>query len=267
MTLLWLNGALVEEEQARIAPTDRGLLLGDGLFETMRVEDGTPLRLDRHLARLRAGAAVLDLPVPLDDTALAAAITDLLAARGLDRASLRLTLTRGTGPRGLLPPAEPSPTLLITVAPLPPPLPPARVVVARTTRRNEHSPLSRVKSLSYLDGVLARQEAARRGADDALLLNTAGRLAEASAANLFLVLDGALVTPPLAEGALPGVMRAAVIEALPVTERPVTLADLARAEELFLTSSLGVRPVLAVDGRPVGDGHPGPQTQAAAAIP
>lgn len=264
MTYLWLNGVLLPEEEARIAPADRGLLLGDGLFETLRVAAGRPLRLDRHLARLRAGAAVLGLPVPLDDAGLAAAMAALLERRGLTDASLRLTLTRGPGPRGLLPPAEPTPTLLITAAPLPPPLPPARVVVARDTRRNEHSPLARIKSLSYLDGVLARQEAARRGADDALLLNTAGRLAEASAANLFLVLDGALVTPPVSEGALPGVMRAAVLDAVAVVERPVAADELSRADEVFLTSSLGVRPVVAVDGTPVGDGRPGGRTMAVA---
>ncbi|WP_431860995.1 aminotransferase class IV [Azospirillum sp.] len=257
MTEVWLNGVLLAAEAARIAPDDRGLLLGDGLFETLRVSGGRPLRLDRHLARLRAGAEILALPVPLDDPGLAAAMDALLARRGLSEASLRLTLSRGPGPRGLLPPAEPTPTLLITAAPLPPPLPPARVVMAQGTRRNEHSPLSRIKSLSYLDGVLARQEAARRGADDALLLNTAGRIAEASAANLFLRLDDALVTPPVSEGPLPGVLRAAVLEAFPVVERPVTVEDLLLAEEAFLTSSLGVRPVIAIDGQPVGDGRPG----------
>lgn len=254
MTVVWLNGRLSAEDEARIAPADRGLLLGDGLFETLRVAGEHPVRLDRHLARLRAGAAVLGLPVPLDDAGLAAAMAALLRRCGLEDASLRLTLTRGPGPRGLLPPAEPAPTLLITAAPLPPPLPPARVVVARDTRRNEHSPLARIKSLSYLDGVLARQEAARCGADDALLLNTAGRVAEASAANLFLVLDGVMVTPPVSEGALPGVMRAAVMEATAVVERPVTVEDLDRAEEVFLTSSLGVRSVVMVEGRPVAVG-------------
>lgn len=254
MTEVWLNGIILPDYEARITPADRGLLLGDGLFETLRVRGGRPLRLDRHLARLRAGADVLGLPVPLDDAGLAAAMAALLRRCGLEDASLRLTLTRGPGPRGLLPPAEPTPTLMLTAAPLPPPPPPARVVVARETRRNEHSPLARIKSLSTLDGVLARQEAARRGADDALLLNTAGRVAEASAANLFLVLDGVVITPPVSEGALPGVMRAAVMEAFAVVERPVTVEDLNRADEVFLTSSLGVRAVVMVDGRPVAVG-------------
>lgn len=263
MTMVWLDGRLVPEAEARIAPSDRGLLLGDGLFETLRVADGRPLHLARHLARLRLGAAVLELPVPLDDAGFATAMASLLESRGLSEASLRLTLTRGGGPRGLLPPAEPAPTLLLTAAPLPPPLPPARVVVARGTRRNEHSPLSRIKSLCCLDNVLARQEAAQRDADDAVLLNTAGRVAEASAANLFLVLDGVLVTPAVDEGVLPGVRRAAVMAARPVIERPVTADELAAAGEIFLTSSLGVRPVVAIDGRPVGDGRPGPFALAA----
>ncbi len=255
MTHVWLNDALVAEEQARIAPTDRGLLLGDGLFETLRVASGRPRHLERHLARLRAGAAVLDMPVPLDDAGVAAAMAALLEARGLNEASLRLTLTRGAAPRGLLPPSQPTPTLLITAAPLPPPLPPARVVVATATRRNEHSPLARIKSLNCLDSVLARQEAARQGADDSLLLNTAGRVAEASAANLFLVLDRTLITPPISEGALPGVLRAAVMDAFAVEERTVSVDDALRAEELFLTSSLGVRPVIALNGRPVQMGE------------
>ncbi|HYC68073.1 aminotransferase class IV, partial [Brevundimonas sp.] len=101
MSVVWLNGALVDEGAARIAPTDRGLLLGDGVFETLRVEAGAPCRLERHLARLRAGAALLDLAVPLDDGAIAAAMAALLEAHGLAAASLRLTLTRGSGPRGL----------------------------------------------------------------------------------------------------------------------------------------------------------------------
>ena len=117
MIEVWLNGIIVPEHEARIAPDDRGLLLGDGLFETLRVSGGRPLRLDRHLARLRAGAEILGLPVPLDDAEFAAAMAALLARRGLSEASLRLTLTRGPAPRGLLPPAEPTPTMLLTPLP------------------------------------------------------------------------------------------------------------------------------------------------------
>lgn len=244
---LWLGDRLTEEADARISPLDRGFTLGDGLFETMRLAGGAVLRLDAHLARLAAGAQVLGLPLPGLD--LAGALAATAQANGLSEGVLRLTLTRGAGPRGVLPPAAPSPTLVITAAPAGPALPPARLVIARTTRRNELSPLAQVKSLNYLDGILARQEAARRGADDAVLLNTRERVAETTIANLFAVIDGALVTPPLADGVLPGVMRAAVM-AEGAQERPLAAFDLQRADELLLTSALGIRSVGEIEGRP-----------------
>lgn len=244
--MLWLGDRLVEEAQAHISPFDRGFTLGDGLFETLRLRGGAVLRPEAHLARLAAGATVLGLPVPGLD--LGAALAATAQANGLSEGVLRLTLTRGSGPRGVLPPAAPVPTLVITAAPAGPALPPARLVIARTTRRNELSPLAQVKSLNYLDGILARQEAARRGADDAVLLNTKERVAETTIANLFAVIDGALVTPPLADGVLPGVMRAAVM-AEGAEERPLGAFDLERADEMFLTSALGIRSVGAIEGR------------------
>lgn len=243
---LWLGTGIVAQEAAAISPLDRGFTLGDGLFETVRVASGTVLRVEAHLARLAAGARVLGLPLPALDLADALAAT--AAANALTDGALRLTLTRGVGPRGVLPPAAPVPTLVITAAPLPPPAAPARLVIVERTRRNEFSPLAQVKSLNYLDNILARQEAAARGADDGVLLNTRGEVAETSIANLFAVLDGALVTPPLAAGVLPGIMRAAVL-AQGAAERPLTVADLARAEEIVLTSALGIRSVAALEGR------------------
>lgn len=243
---LWLGTGIVAQEAAAISPLDRGFTLGDGLFETVRVASGTVLRVEAHLARLAAGARVLGLPLPALDLADALAATAV--ANALTDGALRLTLTRGVGPRGVLPPAAPVPTLVITAAPLPPPAAPARLVIVERTRRNEFSPLAQVKSLNYLDNILARQEAAARGADDGVLLNTRGEVAETSIANLFAVLDGALVTPPLAAGVLPGIMRAAVL-AQGAAERPLTVADLARAEEIVLTSALGIRSVAALEGR------------------
>lgn len=254
---LWLNGGLVEEDAARIDPADRGFTLGDGLFETLRVAEGAPRYPGRHLARLRAAAGVLDLPLPWTDAELLAGMTDLMTACAIRAGSLRLTLTRGPAARGVLPPDSPTPTLLMTAGGLPP-AGPVRAVVATVTRRNEHSPLSRLKTLNYLDTILARQEAARRGADDALLLNTAGRLAESSVANLVIRRGDRLLTPPVSEGCLPGIARALILERHAVEERPLTLDDLALADEAVLTNSLGLRPLVAVDGRPVGDGQPGP---------
>ncbi|QJE73306.1 2-keto-4-methylthiobutyrate aminotransferase [Aerophototrophica crusticola] len=239
--VLWLDGALVPAAEARIDPADRGLTLGDGLFETIRVEGGQGMRLDAHFARLGQGADLLGLPVPPGDDRLADAVAAVAGANGLADAAVRLTLTAGPGPRGLPRPTVPRPTLMLTAASLPPPQGPARLVVATVTCRNERSPLSRVKSLNYLDSILARNEATARGADDAVLLNTRGRVAEASAANLFALLDGVWVTPPVGEGALPGVMRAAMIREWAAVERALTVDELGRAEAIRLTTALGVR--------------------------
>ncbi len=149
----------------------------------------------------------------------------------------------------MLPTATTHPTVLITTAPLPPPQPPARLITATITRRNETSPLSRIKSLNYLDSILARQEAAEKGADDALLLNTNGFLAEATAANVFLLISGQLVTPPLTDGALPGIRRALLLETGTVIEQRISTADLARAESGFLANVLGVRQIGSIDER------------------
>ncbi|MFQ5765378.1 MAG: aminotransferase class IV [Rhodospirillales bacterium] len=254
-----LNGRLMTASEARIDPADRGLTLGDGLFETIAVRNGKAARLPAHLARLRDGARVLGIPVPADDRALEQALAEMAEANDITEGVLRLTLTRGPAPRGLAPPDPSPPTLLITGAgqALAPPRP-ATAVIAIATRRNEHSPLARIKSTSYLDGVIAAREAAEKGADEALLLNSAGNLAEAAAANLFLVLDGRAATPPIRDGALPGVMRADVIRVLGAAERTLKPADLAAASEALLTNSLGIRPLVTVDGAPVGDGEPGP---------
>lgn len=259
--IVYIDGALIAEDDACISVRDRGFTLGDGLFETMRAADGDVRRLDAHLARLRDGAGIIGLKLPWEDATIAAACSETLAANGLADGMLRLTVTRGAAPRGLLAPDDTPPTLVITAAPLPPPPPPARAIIATSTRRNEASPLARCKSLNYLDNIIARREADAGGADEALLLNGAGRLAEATIANLFVVLDSAVVTPAVSEGALPGVMRAAVIERFDGREETLAPNVFGRASEAFLTNSLGIRALIAVDGHPVGGGTPGPVTR------
>lgn len=246
--IVWLGEGLVPVERARIDPRDRGLLLGDGLFETVRVRNGSPRLWRRHLARLREGAGVLGLALPAVD--LEQAIAEIAAANGLPDAAVRLTLTRGVGPRGIAPPSDPPPpTLLITAAPLPARAAPVRLCIARSTCRNAHSPLARLKTLNYLDGVLARREALARGSDDAVLLNTDGRAAETTAASLFLRLDGRWATPPVEEGALPGVVRAELLAAGFAEERSVSAADLERATAILLANSLGVTAGASLEGR------------------
>lgn len=245
--LCWLNGALAPAPM--IDAADRGFTLGDGLFETIRVEGGRPRHLALHAARLAEGCRLLRLPSPVEG--LAGDMASLIAANGLDRAILRLTYTRGPSPRGLLPPAEVRPTLLMTLSPLPPPPGPARLVVATVTRRNEHSPLSRVKSLNYLDNILARIEAGERGADDALLQNSRGMAADSTIATFFARIGGKVVTPPISDGALPGIGRHLVLAAGLAEEASLPPDALAGAETAFLVSSQGVRAVASLEGRPL----------------
>ena len=261
-----LDGRLVEARAARIDTADRGLLLGDGLFETLLALDGRIVDLEAHLQRLRDSAVMLEIPMPTVD--LPAAMAETLEANALDsgRAALRVTVTRGPGPRGLAPPgdAETRPTLLVAAAPSPPPSSEPLHAIIATTRRNERSPLSRLKSLGYLDNVLARREAAERGAAEAILLNTAGRLACATAANVFLVRESRLMTPSIGDGALPGIARAAILElarelGVAAGERSLGPSDLAEADEAFITNSLiGVRPLAAVEGRNLAVAGAGP---------
>jgi len=232
------GGQLVAASKARVDFVDRGLTLGDGLFETIAVRDGRAARLNAHLIRLRDGADIIGLNVPLGDQELSAALQDVIDANGISEGILRLTLTRGPAPRGLLPPVPAQPSLLITGAAQDETTAKGvNAVIATVTRRNEHSPLSGIKTIGFLDEILAAREAALRGADEALLLNSSGNLAEATVANLFLVIDGGTVTPPVIDGALPGFMRAEVIKVLAAAERTLKPADLAIASEAFLTNS------------------------------
>ena len=247
--MIWLDGRLLEPARARIDPADRGLLLGDGVFETVRVLAGRPMHLPRHLARMHDGAGVLGFAVPWTDAEIEAGVEAVLGGSPASDAVLRLTLTRGPARRGLLPPGPDRPTLLIAAQEYAPDHTAVHAIVASCTRRNEHSPLSRIKSLNYLDSILARREAASRGAGEALLLNTAGRVAEACAGNLFVVLDRAVWTPPVEDGALPGIARALILEAGLARERSLGVDDLRACGSAFVTNSLGLRDVGAIDDR------------------
>jgi branched-chain amino acid aminotransferase len=248
MAEIWLNGTLLPAESAGISPADRGLLLGDGLFETIAVRQGQARDVDRHFARLTTGAKLLRLTVPFDAAGVEVILNKVIAANGLGEGGLRLTLTRGAGARGVLPSPCLVPTVLITS--FPPPLLSGAlsVIVAQSVRRDETSPLSAVKSLNYLPSILARIEADERGAGDAILLNHAGRVAEASAGNVFFKLGGEWLTPPVAEGALPGIRRARLLESGRVREAALSLGDLRAAKGLCIGSVLALRPVTIVEG-------------------
>ena len=249
MSVVWLNGTLLDASVARIDPADRGFTLGDGVFETIRAVGGVPAHVGRHFARMRNGAAVLGISVPFGDDALFDALCSVLRENGLADAALRLTLTRGPAARGVLPVGDGRPTVLVNAGRLPGVLAPARVIVSQRTRRNEFSPLSRIKSLNYLDSILARQEAADVGVDDALLLNSRGYLAEATAGNVFLCVDGRWVTPPEEDGALPGIARGLLLGVGTAVEERISADAVANSNAGFVANSLGTRQLATIGYR------------------
>lgn len=254
MALVWLNGNVVDAEQASISVADRGFTLADGVFETIRAHLRQCLWLHEHLERLRDGADCLGIPFPWAENEIARAITRLLDAWAHEASAVRVTLSRGASERrGVWPPSDRvQPTLLITGAPLS-----VRnegdVVIARTTRRNDASPLSRMKSLNYGDNVLARREASSARADEALLLNTRGRIACAAAGNIFLRLGDSWVTPPISEGVLPGLARKRLIPALGASEIELTEAMLSTVDGALISNSLGCMAVRRLEGRELAD--------------
>jgi len=242
--------------QAAVPLDDRGLLLGDGLFETLLAIDGRLILAEAHAARMARGAEVLGIPAPTleDFMACAAAAVHAADLQG-GRAAVRITLTAGSGGRGLDRPATLAPRLFATAACAVKPSAPAAMIVAET-RRNAASPASRLKTLAYLDNVLARREATQAGADEAVMLNTRGEIACAAAANLFWIKEGDLLTPAPRTGRLDGIMAGRVAEAarrlgIAVREVSTSPESLQTADAIFLTSSLiGVRPAYLADGEP-----------------
>jgi branched-chain amino acid aminotransferase len=266
--MLWLNGVQRSVDEPLLSPLDRGFTLADGLFETMRARGGTVFRLDAHLDRLCAGARVFGIPVPpgLRDHVAAASRTAF--TYGYEHASVRLTVSRGPAPPGLAPPRHPAPTIALAIAPLTPANEPRPLVATMASaRRNEHALTSGLKTLAYTESVLALSHARAAGADDAIFLDTAGHVSEATASNIFAVIDGTLVTPPLSCGVLPGITRAAVLEMAPslgisAREREITEPEIAMASELFLTSSIrDIAPIVRIATTAVGTGKPGAITQ------
>lgn len=235
-----------------IPVTDRGFTLGHGLFETVLFEAGEPVDWDAHLARLRRGCPVLGMPAP-DPGACRRAADEALAVAGAPvRAAVRINWSAGSGGRGVDMPSPVIPRLTASAAAAPVSAAPLTLAVSRV-RRNAGSPASRLKTLAYLDNVLARAEAHAAGADEALMLNTDGHVACAAVGNLFWIEGGAVMTPALDCGVLDGIMRGRVIAAsvglgLPVREVRMGL-DAAAGRPMFVTNSLiGLRAVASLDG-------------------
>jgi branched-chain amino acid aminotransferase len=251
--LVWFEGRLVDATKPIIAATDHGLLLGDGVFDSLSVRDGAPRWLDRHLARLAGGLSRLGI-ASVDDAVLRGAIDELVTASGLDDARVRITVTSGPGRDARI--RGDSPTVVITIDEIGPPLPPAALVTVDAIR-NERSPLIGVKLTSWAENAAILRSAVAAGADNAVLCDSRGNLSECTTSNLFLVVDDELVTPSLGSGCLPGIVRSVLVEHGVAVERVLPATTLDRATEVFITSSTtGVRPVYRIDGRdlPTVDG-------------
>lgn len=233
--LFYRDGTISEQAIQPFDLTDRGLLLGDGIFDTALVLGGRIFRGEAHLERLFDASR--QLGIDADEGAIHHA-AEMLSARGGDGV-LRMTVTRGPGPRGLRPHSPQRPTLLASFASLPENafLAPLTLTTA-AIRRNESSPASRLKTLNYLDAVLATGAAAAAGFDEALFLNCAGRVACAAAGNIFAVRDHEIVTPPVTDGVLPGIIRSFILEECGGRERSLDIVDLLAADAVFVTSSL-----------------------------
>jgi len=258
---LWLNGSLVDPAAASISPFDHGITVGDGCFETMKVVDGSPFALRRHLERLRSSLVALELDLSLTDDELGAACAAVVAADA-GAGVIRLTVTAGLGPLGSAR-HDSTPTVMVASGPDRGWEGPTPVVTVPWVR-NERSALAGVKSTSYAENVRALARARRAGATEAIFANTVGNLCEGTGTNVFVELDGRLVTPPLSSGCLAGVTRALVLEQNDIEERDVPYAHLFETSEVFVTSSTrDVMAVRRIDDRVVA--APGPLTEVAAA--
>lgn len=269
---IWLNGSLVPKEKAVVSVFDHGLLYGDGVFEGIRAYAGRVFRLKEHLDRLARSARALCLDIPLSHAQLEKAVLDTCRANGVRDGYVRLVVTRGAGEMGLDPRKCPSPTVFVIAD---------KVVLypeecyrdgleigTVSTRRNSSQALSpNIKSLNYLNNVLAKIEANQLNVREALMLNLEGYVAECTADNVFYVRGKSLVTPPTAAGALEGITRNTVMDlaaglGLRVEERLFTPYDLFTSEEVFLTGTAAeIVPVVKIDGRTIGDGKPGSWTR------
>ncbi|MGI8757114.1 MAG: aminotransferase class IV [Acidimicrobiales bacterium] len=268
-TWVWVDGMVRPAGEATVDALDHGITVGDGVFETCKVVDGTPFALTRHLARLRRSAEIIGLALPWSDSHLRAACADTVTAAQRDATNaesgvgrLRITVTAGPGPLGSDRDVVP-PTLVVAAAPGPP-WPATTGVATVAWARNERSSVAGAKTTSYAEHVVALAEAHRRGASEAILCDTRGRLSEGTGSNLFLTVDGQLCTPSLTTGCLAGITRALVLATVGVTERDdLAFADLAGADEAFLTSSTrDIHPIAHVDGVALAQA-PGPLTAAA----
>ncbi len=267
-----INGKYYDKENAKISVYDHGLLYGDGIFEGLRSYGGKVFRLTQHLDRLWASAKAIWLTIPISRDEMARAVNETLAANGIQDGYIRLIVTRGAGALGLDPNRCSDPQVIVIADHIQ--LYPKEMyenglsIVTASTIRNHSAALSpRIKSLNYLNNIMAKIEGLQAGCVEALMLNAKGEVAECTGDNIFVVRNGVLMTPPIDAGILEGITRDAVIElaeeaGIEVQQIALTRHDVFIADECFLTGSAAeVIPVVRLDSRMIGDGKPGPITR------
>jgi len=270
--LVYINGELVPKSQAKISVFDHGFLYGDGVFESVLVTSGVAFKLKEHIDRLYDSAKVLCLEIPMSKEEMIKTVADVVRANGFKDAYIRLIVTRGVGDLGLDPRKCQKPTIIIIVDKIKlydeGALNKGLTAVISSVRRDRvDATTHEVKSMNYLNNILAKLEANAVGADEAIMLDDRGFVSEGTADNIFIVKDGVIYTPPRTCGILLGITRARVMKlaeelGYKVVEKDITPAEVLTADEVFLTgTAAGVVPVTKIAGRVVGDGKPGPITR------
>jgi branched-chain amino acid aminotransferase len=269
---VYISGQFYDKSEAKISVYDHGLLYGDGVFEGIRSYGGKIFRLRQHLQRLYDSAKAIRLEIPMSQEQLAQAIRQTLDLNGLKDAYIRVVVTRGAGSLGLDPRKTSDPQVIIITDHIqlyPPELYEngLEIVTVATIRNHPNAVNPRIKSLNYLNNILAKLEAIQAGCLEALMLNHKGEVAECTGDNIFVVTRGMVRTPPLDAGILEGITRNAVLElaqraGIPTREEPLTRHDVYTADECFLTGTAAeIIPVVKCDGRVIGSGKPGPITR------
>jgi len=269
---IYLDGKFCSERDAKVSVFDHGLLYGDGIFEGIRAYNGRVFKLKEHIDRLFCSAKALLLDVPLSHSEMMRAVVDTCRRNKIRDGYIRLVVTRGVGTLGLNPNRCKNPSVIIIAGKIqlyPPELyRKGMEIVTVATTRNLHSALNpAIKSLNYLNNILAKIEANQAGCEEAIMLNAEGFVAECTGDNLFIIKEGHLSTPPLSAGALYGITRRVVLEmaeemGMPSSEPNLTRYDLFNADECFLTGTgAEIVPVVKIDGRMIGNGKPGRATQ------
>lgn len=266
--LVYIDGQFMPKREAKISVYDHGLLYGDGVFEGIRTYNGKVFKLEEHIKRLYHSANSIELNIPMSQEDMKKTILETIRRNGLKDAYVRVVVTRGVGDLGLDPKKCPKPSIIIIADRITLWKEKSLKAITASTRRNAVTALnSMIKSLNYLNNILAKLEANRANVSEAIMLNQQGLVCEGTGDNIFIVKNCVIATPPPSANILVGVTRGAVVElaskeGLKVEQRDITIHELYNADEAFFTGTAAeVMPLVEVDGRRIGDGEPGPITR------